>query len=210
MGLFDDFSQFLENRLEEFLQNNPHLELQALEEQLRQQEEDTLRLIIQLQRQEKKLEQDILQTAQEVKRWHNRIEKAQTANRPDLVQAAQEREASFLRQGNQQWGQMQGCKKRIEQAKGLYHQIKQRCKEVRAKAVQAETTHYTDKNERRWETDGWNQNISYDFDNLFDQLEEQFKSLETEEELKKMKRDMGKQLNIYQVRKLLNFLTLLN
>ncbi len=192
MGLFDDFSQFLENRLEEFLQNNPHLELQALEEQLRQQEEDTLRLIIQLQRQEKKLEQDILSTAQEVKRWHNRIEKAQTANRPDLVQAAQEREASFLRQGNQQWGQMQGCKKRIEQAKGLYHQIKQRCKEVRAKAVQAETTHYTDKNESRWETDGWNQNISYDFDNLFDQLEEQFKSLETEEELKKMKRDMGK------------------
>lgn len=192
MGLFDDFSQFLENRLEEFLQNNPHLELQALEEQLRQQEEDTLRLIIQLQRQEKKLEQDIFSTAQEVKRWHNRIEKAQTANRLDLVQAAQEREASFLRQGNQQWGQMQGCKKRIEQAKGLYHQIKQRCKEVRAKAVQAETTHYTDKNERRWETDGWNQNISYDFDNLFDQLEEQFKSLETEEELKKMKRDMGK------------------
>ena len=57
MGLFDDFSQFLENRLEEFLQNNPHLELQALEEQLHQQEEDTLRLIIQLQRQEKKLEQ---------------------------------------------------------------------------------------------------------------------------------------------------------
>lgn len=192
MGLFDDFSQFLENRLEEFLQNNPHLELQALEEQLRQQEEDTLRLIIQLQRQEKKLEQDILSTAQEVKRWHNRIEKAQTANRLDLVQAAQEREASFLRQGNQQWGQMQGCKKRIEQAKGLYHQIKQRCKEVRAKAVQTETTHYTDKNERRWETDGWNQNISYDFDNLFDQLEEQFKSLETDEELKKMKRDMGK------------------
>ncbi|MCL2935801.1 MAG: TIGR04376 family protein [Trichodesmium sp. MAG_R02] len=192
MGLFDDFSQFLENRLEEFLQNNPHLELQALEEQLRQQEEDTLRLIIQLQRQEKKLEQDILSTAQEVKRWHNRIEKAQTANRLDLVQAAQEREASFLRQGNQQWGQMQGCKKRIEQAKELYHQIKQRCKEVRAKAVQAEATHYTDKNERRWETDGWNQNISYDFDNLFDQLEEQFKSLETEEELKKMKRDMGK------------------
>ena len=192
MGLFDDFSQFLENRLEEFLQNNHQLELQALEEQLHQQEADTLRLIIQLQRQEKKLDQDILSTAQEVKRWHNRIEKAQTANRPDLVQAAQEREASFLRQGNQQWGQMQGCKKRIEQAKGLYHQIKQRCKEVRAKAVQAETTHYTDKNERRWETDGWNQNISYDFDNLFDQLEEQFKSLETEEELKKMKRDMGK------------------
>ncbi|MCL2923809.1 MAG: TIGR04376 family protein [Trichodesmium sp. MAG_R04] len=192
MGLFDDFSQFLENRLEEFLKNNPHLELQALEEQLRQQEEDTLRLIAQLQRQEKKLEQDILSTAQEVKRWHNRIEKAQIANRLDLVQAAQETEASFLRQGNQQWGQMQGYKQRIQQAKQLYYQIKQRCEEVQAKAVQAEATRYAARNERHWETNGWNQNSSYNFDDLFDQLEEQFKSLETDEELERMKRNMGK------------------
>ncbi len=192
MGLFEDFSQFLENRLEEFLHNNPHLELQALEEQLRQQEEDTLRLIAQLQRQEKKLEQDILSTAQEVKRWHNRVEKAQIANRLDLVQAAQEREASFLRQGNQQWGQMQGCKQRIQQAKELYHQIKQRREEVRAKAVEAEATRYAARNERRWETDGWNQTSSYNFGNLFDPLEEQFQSLETDEELERMKRNMGK------------------
>ena len=190
MGLFDDFSEFLENRLEEFLRNNPHLELQALEEQLRKQEEDTLRLIAQLQRQEKKLEQDILSTAQEVKRWHNRVEKARTANRADLAQAAQEREAFFLRQGNQQWGQMQGCKQRIQQAKELYRQIKQRREEVRAKAVQAEANRYTAKNERRWETDGWNQTNSYNFANSLDPLEAQFKSLETDEELEKMKRDM--------------------
>ena len=30
MGVFDDVSRFLEDRLEEFLKNNPHLELQAL------------------------------------------------------------------------------------------------------------------------------------------------------------------------------------
>jgi len=192
MGLFDDFSQFLENRLEEFLQNNPHLELQALEEQLCQQEEDTLRLIVQLQGQEKKLEQDILSTAQEIKRWHNRVEKAQIANRLDLVQAAQEREASFLRQGNQQWGQMQGCKQRIQQGKELYHQIKQRLEEVRVKAVEVEATRYAAGNERRWETDGWNQTSSYNFANLFDPLEEQFKNLETDDELEKMKRNMAK------------------
>ncbi|MGL4503833.1 MAG: TIGR04376 family protein, partial [Planktothrix sp.] len=45
MGLFEDFSRFFETRLDEFLKDNPHLELQALEEQLREQEEDTLRLI---------------------------------------------------------------------------------------------------------------------------------------------------------------------
>lgn len=192
MGLFEDFSQFLETRLEEFLRSNPHLELQALEEQLRKQEEDTLRLIVQLQRQEKKLEKDILSTAQEVKRWHNRVEKAQTANRYDLVQAAQEREASFLRQGNQQWGQMQGCKQRIQKGKELYRQIQQRRQEVRAKAVQAEANHYAAKNEKRWETDGWNQTSSYNFGNLSDPLEQQFQSLETDEELKRMKRNMGK------------------
>ena len=54
MGLFEDLSQFLETRLEEFLAAHPHLELQAIEEQLREQEEDTLRLIANLQAQEKK------------------------------------------------------------------------------------------------------------------------------------------------------------
>ena len=192
MGLFEDFSQFLETRLEEFLRSHPHLELQALEEQLRKQEEDTLRLIAQLQRQEKKLEQDILSTAQEVKRWHNRIEKAQTANRSDLAQAAQEREASCLRQGNQQWGHMQGCKQRIQKAKELYHQIKQRRQEVRVKAMQAEANSYASKNERKWETDGWNQTSSYNFGNLSDPLEQQFQTWETNEELERMKRNIGK------------------
>lgn len=75
MGLFDDFNRFLETRLEEFLRNNPHLELQALEEQLREQEEDALRLIADLNLQEQKLQDEILSTAQEVQRWHIRIER---------------------------------------------------------------------------------------------------------------------------------------
>ncbi|MDJ0554892.1 MAG: TIGR04376 family protein [Microcoleaceae cyanobacterium MO_207.B10] len=192
MGLFEDFNQFLETRLEEFLRSHPHLELQALEEQLRKQEEDTLRLIAQLQRQEKKIEQDILSTAQEVKRWHSRVQKAQAANRSDLVQAAQEREASCLRQGNQQWGQMQGCKQRIQKAKELYYQIKQRRQEVREKAAVAEANRYAAKNEKNWETDGWNQSSSYNSGNLSDPLEQQFQSLETQEELERMKRNLGK------------------
>jgi len=97
VGVFEDLSRFLESRLEEFLRNNPHLELQALEEQLREQEQDSQRLIADLQLQEKKLENEILATAQEIQRWHIRIEKAKAANRFDLVQPAQEREAALLR-----------------------------------------------------------------------------------------------------------------
>ena len=133
MGLFDDFSRFLETRLEEFLRSNPHLELQAIEEQLKEQEEDTLRLILDIQKQEKQLQAEILSAAQEIQRWNDRINKAKAAQRLDLAQAAQERQAALLRQGNQRWGQMQGCKERIEKAKELYRQIQLRRKEVREK-----------------------------------------------------------------------------
>ncbi|MEL6222676.1 MAG: TIGR04376 family protein, partial [Cyanobacteria bacterium J06627_8] len=104
MGLFEDFSRFLETRLEEFMKNNPHLELQALEEQLQEQEEETLRLITSFRLKEKQLKDQILETAQEVKRWHLRIQKAESAKRLDLAAPAREREAQLLRQGNQLWG----------------------------------------------------------------------------------------------------------
>ncbi len=194
MGLFDDVSRFLETRLEEFLRNNPHLELQALEEQLREQEEDTLRLIAELQQQEKRAQDEILSTAQEIKKWHLRVEKAKAAGKLDLAQAAQEREAALLRQGNQLWGQMQGCKERIEQAKELQRKIQLRRQEVHTKAVQAEVDrNYSNKAERRWDTNGWNQNSGKGTTNReADSLEEQFHRWETDDELEKLKRQMGR------------------
>lgn len=196
MGLFDDFSHFLETRLEEFLRNNPHLELQALEEQLREQEEDTLRLIADLQRQEKKLQEEILSTAQEIQKWHTRLEKAKAANRVDLAQAAQEREAALLRQGNQKWGQMQGCKERIAKSKELYRQIQVRRQEVKVKAAQttaqAAAKRVNTQSERRWDTQGWNQSGNSRQSNQSDSLEEQFRRWETDEDLEQLKRNLGK------------------
>ena len=65
MGLFEDLSQFLETRLDEFLRDNPHLELEALLEQLREQERDTIKLIADLEEQKKRHESEILTLAQE-------------------------------------------------------------------------------------------------------------------------------------------------
>jgi uncharacterized protein (TIGR04376 family) len=104
MGLFEDLSRFLENRLDEFLKANPHLELMALEEQLRGQEEDAINLLGTLKRRQQQLEDSILETAQAIQRWHERIKKAQAANREDLAQPAQAREAALLREGNHLWG----------------------------------------------------------------------------------------------------------
>jgi uncharacterized protein (TIGR04376 family) len=190
VGLFDDFSRFLENRLDEFLRNNPHLELEALLEQLRGQEEDTLRLISELKLQEKRSQDEILSTAQEIQRWHIRIEKAKAAGRFDLVQPAQEREAALLREGNQRWGQMQGIKERLTQAKELLRRIQQRRQEVQTKAAQTQAARSNYQAEQSWQTAGWNQS-NYSTSGA-DALEDTFRHWETQDELDKMKRNMGR------------------
>ena len=191
MGLFDDLSQFLENRLEEFLRNNPHLELEALLEQLRKQEEDTLKLIADLQLQEKRSQDDILATAQEIQKWHTRIAKARAAGRFDLLGAAQEREAALLRQGNQLWGHMQGLKERITQAKELLRKIQQRRQEVQAKASEAQAQRSANQAQQRFETTGWWNSSSSNFSG-YDELEDKFRNWEIEDELERMKRNKGK------------------
>ncbi|MBC1220731.1 TIGR04376 family protein [Nostoc sp. UCD121] len=191
MGLFDDLSRFLENRLEEFLRNNPHLELEALLEQLREQEEDTLKLIADLQLQEKRSQEEILSTAQEIQRWHIRVQKAKNANREDLATAAGEREAALLREGNQKWGHMQGLKERINQSQELLRKIQQRRQEVQAKAAEAQTARDKAQTQQRFETSGWSNKTS-NYSSGFDDLEEKFRSWETQDELEQMKRNLGK------------------
>jgi len=65
-NLFDDVSRFLETQLEEFLKSHHQLELQALVEQLREQERDTAKLISALENERQRLEQQILATAQDI------------------------------------------------------------------------------------------------------------------------------------------------
>ncbi|MBW4658511.1 MAG: TIGR04376 family protein [Drouetiella hepatica Uher 2000/2452] len=205
MGLFEDFSTFLEMRLEEFLRSNPDLELMALEEKLREQEEETIRLLADLRLREKKIQDEILATAQEVQRWHVRIEKAKTAQRLDLLKPAEEREAALLRQGNQLWGQMEVVKGRIKQAAELHQQIQARKQEVKTKIVEAQAqaqaakasasqaaaSQATEQVEQKWQTSGWNQNYRFDGSSA-DPLEQKFKQWETEEELERLKRQMGR------------------
>jgi uncharacterized protein (TIGR04376 family) len=187
MSLFDDFSHFFESRLDEFLKNNPHLELEAILEQLREQERDTVKLIQILETEKTQLEAQILDLAQEIKSWHGRVEKAKTANRNDLAQAAQEREAALLRQGNQVWGQMEGTKQRLTQAHSLLSQIQPKIKEVQAQAQQARAAQSTN----NWDTIGWNQGRrSTSYNKATDPLESEFQRWELDEELNRIKRNL--------------------
>jgi len=189
MSLFDDLSRFLETRLDEFLRANPHLELRALEDQLRGQEEDALRLLSNLKRQERELENNILETAKDIQQWHGRIEKAKAANRQDLVGPAQEREAALLRQGNHLWGQMKGIKERISQTTALRDRVRTKRQEVKTKIAQAAAAKPPSSSSGDWGTTGWNQ-TTYTSNSTVDPLDESFRRWEAEEELEALKRDM--------------------
>ena len=195
MGVFDDVSRFLEDRIEEFLKNNPHLELQALAEQLREQEADARQLLGGLERKKQDQEAQILSMAEDIQAWHSRIKQAQDANRLDLAQAAQEREAALLRQGNQVWGQRSGTEQRMKQAQDLLQEIRQRQQVVqqRVKQVQAEQkVAETQKTASGTDTVGWNQGEQHQpYRRELDPLDAEFKRWELESELESMKRNLG-------------------
>jgi uncharacterized protein (TIGR04376 family) len=190
MGLFDDLSRFLENRLDEFLRSNPQLELQALDEKLREQEFETRRLLTDLKSREKQVENEILETAQEIQRWHIRIEKAKAAGRLDLAEPAQQHEAGLLREGNQKWGQMEVLRDRMKQTEELIRKIQVRRQEVQVELQQAQAAKAAQA-EQPWAMNGWNQTSSQT-SNAADPLEQEFRKWEAEEELQEMKRKMGK------------------
>ena len=193
MGLFDDINNFLEDRLDEFLRNNPHLELQAIEEQLLEQEQDTRKLISKLQLEEKSLQDRILEIANNIQTWHSRIDKAEKAKRPDLANAAREREAELLRQGNQIWGQMEGVKQRAVKAKELLVQVKQKREEVKAQSAQAKNYAPGASSQYSSDTVGWDRGANFSSNTRSaDPLEAEFQQWEVDEELERIKKNMNR------------------
>ncbi len=192
MGLFDDFGQFLELRLEEFLRDNPHLELMVLEEKLRDQEEETLKLMTDLKVKEKALQDEILAIAQEIQLWHVRIEKAKAKGRVDLAEPAEVREADLLREGNQKWGQLEMLKERFQQTQELQKKVEQRRKEVQRKVTEAQVNR-TGNQVGAGSTSNWSKNPTYmNSSGGKDPLDQQFNRWEAEEELEQLKRNLGK------------------
>jgi len=190
MGLFDDLNRFLESRLDEFLRANPHLELMGLEDQLRGQEQDAIALLGNLKRRQKQLEDAILTTAQEIQTWHSRIQKARVANRLDLLQGAEQREAALLRQGNQYWGQMQGVKQQIEQTRELQQQIHARRRELKTKIAQVQAERVA---QRSTNFDaGWKGSDYIADKTTMDPLEEAFQRWEMDQDLEDLKRQVNR------------------
>jgi uncharacterized protein (TIGR04376 family) len=191
MTLIEDMKRFLESQIDDFLSKNPHLELQVIEQQLAEQESDTFQLIMDLQIQEKKVEQEILSTAQEIKSWFDRVQKATAKGRADLALAAQERVNALLPQGNQLWGKMKGLKERKAKATELLQTIKSRRIEVKTKSAAAQAARTQAATENT--TSSWGSVNNYTQDSNFtDPLDAQFRRWEADEELESLKRNLSK------------------
>ena len=193
MGAFEDMSRFLEERLEEFLKSHPNLELQILDDQLREQESALQKTLLQMTTEQQQTQQSILKTAQEVQRWHERIEKAEQAKRPDLAEAAREREAALLRQGNQQWAQMGLLKQNIQQTQNLTAQVSSRRQDLKVKIREAKTAPKGSPTPESWQSSTTDQPWTSQYTpSGSDALDAQFKRWEMEEELEALKRKMGR------------------
>ncbi len=193
MGAFEDMNRFLEERLEEFLKSHPNLELQILDDQLREQESALQKTLLQMTAEQQQTQQSILKTAQEVQRWHERIEKAGQANRPDLAEAARDREAALLRQGNQQWAQMGLLKQNIQQTQKLTAQMNSRRQDLQVKIREAKTSAKGSPTPQSWQSSTTDQPWTSQYTpSGSDALDAQFKRWEMEEELEALKRKMGR------------------
>jgi uncharacterized protein (TIGR04376 family) len=193
MGFFSEVGQFFETRLEEFLKAHPQLELQAIAEQLQEQEQEANRLTQDLQRQLTQTEQQIAQVAQDIQHWHKRTQQAEAGGRPDLAKAAQAREAALFRQGNQLWGKMQGLKKRLEKAQSLLVQLQQKRQEVKQKMDELQASQKVeDVYSSSWESFTGTAGDRQTYNSATDPLEAQFQQWEVDEQIRQMKQKMNR------------------
>ncbi|MGB0562026.1 MAG: TIGR04376 family protein, partial [Spirulinaceae cyanobacterium] len=126
---------------------------------------------------------EVLTLAAEIKRWHQRIAKAEQAGRLDLVKPAREREAALLRQGNRLWGQLAGVKQHLEQAQTLLAQT-----QAKRQAVQRKIAAIPQR--RATTNQGWEQStVNTTQREPLDPVEARFRKWELEQELEQLKRD---------------------
>ncbi|MTF38983.1 TIGR04376 family protein [Cyanobacterium aponinum UTEX 3222] len=192
MSIFENFTNFLESKLDEFLQSNPELNLTIIAQEIKQEKEDTIGLINKLESRRKQLELDILKLVQDIKIWCERIEKAEKANRNDLAREAEERKNTLLSQGNFAWQEMEKVKNQILENNSKLINLENKEREINLKVKELEKAkQWTQSNSN---TSNYNSYGSYrnsGFNNSNDDLEKKFRDWEVSVELEELKKKMS-------------------
>lgn len=178
MTFLADLAAFLEQRLDDFIRANPGLELNLILLDLQEQERDTLKLLHTLEQRSQTSEKEILTLVEDIRRWRDRIKKAEAAGRSDLVKLAQEKERKLRQQGQNLWNQRSQAQSQLEPTRLLLAKIRDRRKELETRIPQHQATPPPPK---ATEPPPRSQ----------DPLEAQFRDWELEAALKELKTSMG-------------------
>jgi hercynine metabolism protein len=102
----DDLEARLEQQLEAFLAANPSQEARLEEQEARDRQARLVGQRRQLQRQAEQERQALLQLAEEIQRWQERVVKARAAGASALAERAEAHQQGLMEQGRQRWQQL--------------------------------------------------------------------------------------------------------
>ncbi len=106
MSWLDELEARLEAQLEGFLRANPAQEALLEEQGARDRQARLVGQRRQLQRQAEQERQALLQLADEIRRWQERVVKARTAGATALAERAEAHQHGLMEQGRQRWHQL--------------------------------------------------------------------------------------------------------
>ena len=105
-GWLDQLEARLDQQLEAFLAANPSQEALLEEQGARDRQARLVGQRRQLQRQAEQERQALLQLADEIRRWQERVVKAQAAGATSLAERAKAHQQGLMEQGRQRWQQL--------------------------------------------------------------------------------------------------------
>ena len=103
MSWLDELEARLEQQLEVFLRANPAQEVLLEEQEARDRQARLVGQRRQLQQQAEQERQALLQLADEIRRWQERVVKARAAGATALAERAEAHQQGLMEQGRQRW-----------------------------------------------------------------------------------------------------------
>lgn len=103
---FEELESRLNARLERFLENNPEQEALLQRQEQSERRGDLIQRRRQLQSQAERERQTLLQLAEEIRQWQQRIQRAREAGAGDLAARAQQHLGSLMDRGRLAWEQL--------------------------------------------------------------------------------------------------------
>ena len=122
----EELERELDARLSAFLRNNPVQENLFSEQHLKDRASALQRQRQQLQSEAKQQRQQLLQLAEDVRAWRNRVDRAKAAGANDLAERAAQHLSSLMSQGRALWADLEDLGRRFteveQQLKDLHQQ----------------------------------------------------------------------------------------